>query len=121
MTEQHKTTASPLDDATIQKLHTALGKNINIVLSHFLSYAPTQVDALSTAVAEGNMDFLARKAHQMKGECYQIGALTLADLCYEIEQYVDSPDNIDAQKRCLAKISTEMEIVLAALAKELVE
>ena len=121
MTEKNKATDSPLDSATIAKLHQALGENINIVLSHFIDYAPTQIDALSTAVAEADMEFLARKSHQMKGECYQIGALYLADLCREMENYISNNNQRTSQEDCLARISVEMDSVLNALSAEMLE
>jgi|GEM_PF-6610561 HPt (histidine-containing phosphotransfer) domain-containing protein len=117
MIEKNKATKSPLDSVTLAKLHDALGQNIDIVLEHFINYAPTQIDALSTAVANDDMVFLARKAHQMKGECCQIGALVLANLCQEMEQTMR--ESKKQQLICLKKIQAEMDKVLLALKDEI--
>jgi len=55
------------------------------VATIYLDHSPTLLSALQQAVAQGDTSTIQQAAHSLKSSSGNIGALTLADLCKDLE------------------------------------
>jgi HPt (histidine-containing phosphotransfer) domain-containing protein len=82
----------------------------------FLGELPKRVGELRLAVAEGDAAALRQRAHTLKGSCLSVGANALAALCADLEV---AP--ADRRGVVLERLSTEAEVVVRALRREIDE
>ncbi|HZP28672.1 MAG TPA: response regulator [Acidimicrobiia bacterium] len=61
------------------------GELLRLLANEFLADARRQLDALRAAVGEQDPESVERTAHSLKGASSAIGALTLSDLCAQLE------------------------------------
>lgn len=83
-------------------------------IQQFLELAPQQLAALRQLLKTGNIDLLCSKAHQFKGECLQLGAIRLGNLCEQVENLAKQ-GKYEVISEKLAKIETELILFEAAL------
>jgi CheY-like chemotaxis protein len=85
--------------------------------SAFLISAPTQVAAMSSAVALSAAKALARAAHSLKSACGYLGALNAQGLCARLES-LGTSGSCEGAGPLLAALDGEIRAVLVALEAE---
>ncbi len=86
--EPHLTSPS-IDPQVIQDLRNLGGKDdpefLHSVIEQFLTDLPHHVAAIQTAISQHDAHALMKAAHACKGNCRQVGATVLAEICLELE------------------------------------
>ncbi|MEE8503299.1 MAG: Hpt domain-containing protein, partial [candidate division NC10 bacterium] len=79
----------PIDDAALAGLREAQEEGepdfLTDLIDQFIREAPQQLRALREALAQGDLQTLAREAHRLKGGCNIFGAHPMAALCGNLE------------------------------------
>jgi two-component system, sensor histidine kinase and response regulator len=71
---------------SLRRLEAATGKKIVAeVVAHYLAESPRRLARMREALASGDAVELRFVAHSLKGSSAQIGAVTVAEKCQEIE------------------------------------
>jgi two-component system, sensor histidine kinase and response regulator len=84
------------------------------VIDHYLSESPKMIERLDNAVEAGDGELIRSIAHSFKSGSANLGALRLAELCWEMER--SAVDNsMVANRKILAFIDHEYEAVKSAL------
>lgn len=108
-------TIEPIDLRALKHLQEIMGEETTRLLSQqFVEYAAQQLAAMQQSVRQNDNETLRRKAHQLKGESLQIGAIHLGNLCKNLEVLIKS-NRVESIKICLVDISTEIQRVNAML------
>jgi len=95
------------------RLMEATGGNIKVagtMLNKFLTSATQQLNALETAMKDGDASELKKIAHSMKGASKTVGAERLADTAHSLEQKGSAQD-IDDADALLEEMSAELKNV----------
>jgi CheY-like chemotaxis protein/HPt (histidine-containing phosphotransfer) domain-containing protein len=87
------------------------------VVQLYLSSAPKLLDTLREAVSRGDSSAMRRAAHGFKSCCGNVGALTLAAYCKEVE-VMGEANNTTGAAEVLSAIEAEYETVREALHAE---
>ena len=86
------------------------------VISAFLREAPTQLQALSRALAAGDRETAAQFAHSLRGGAAQLGAARFSRLCTDLREAVQQPgEPADGGDDLLARLEGEFEGLVAEL------
>ncbi|CAD5379940.1 Response regulator [Pseudomonas sp. OF001] len=85
-----------LDDAMLDTLHEALGTDLHTVVSFFCTNLPGHIARLQSALAKSDHDEVRKEAHRLKGSAGNLGALALAALACDIEQYAATRQAVPA-------------------------
>lgn len=108
-------TSSPIDNNVIQALGEQLGHDITRrLVQEFLTYVPEQLAALQQGLITGDSDILRRKAHQLKGDSFQLGANQLGVLCEKLE-FLAQGGHLETASATLAEIEIELARVITVL------
>ena len=82
--------ATPLDPEPLQKLRSLQRPNrpniLMRVVRSYLDDSVSVIDQLRDAVMSGDLETVYRLAHTWKSSSASVGAMTLSDLCKELEQ-----------------------------------
>jgi HPt (histidine-containing phosphotransfer) domain-containing protein len=108
-----------LDRKVLQEFCVLMGANsadFLELIDCYLSNSLSLVMAIQTAIAENNSVELNRAAHTLKSSSATVGAMTLAQLCKEIEAIARTGAIIEAT--LLSQLETEYETVRTALELE---
>ncbi len=84
----------------------------------FLHDTPERLTALQTALASDDIKEIERVAHSMKSSCGNLGAMGLADLCFQIEM-AGRNGTVDDLKSLVERSDDEYQRVRSALESEL--
>jgi HPt (histidine-containing phosphotransfer) domain-containing protein len=79
----------PIDAAAFANLVEMTGGELDFVddlVDTFLADGASQLAAMRTALAAGDVETLTRAAHSMKSGSLNVGALELGGLCRELEE-----------------------------------
>ena len=87
------------------------------VIQLYLSSAPQLLDSLRAAVIHGDATAMKRAAHSFKSSSGNVGALTLAALCKELE-VMGGANHTAGAAAVLPAIEAEYEAVREALQAE---
>jgi CheY-like chemotaxis protein len=113
--------STPIDAKTLQSFAKNLGKNAAKMLAQlincYLAESPILMQAMQTAVTNGEPTQLQRAAHTLKASSATLGATHLANLCKEMEYMGRNQDLTEASSKLLS-IETEYERVKVALQME---
>ena len=113
--------SAPLDARTLDRLRALQRQGkpdvLEQVVQLYLSSAPKLLDTLREAVSRGDSSAMRRAAHGFKSCCGNVGALTLAAFCKEVEVMGDANDTAGAAE-VLPAIEAEYETVREALHAE---
>lgn len=108
-------TTPSIDRRALASLKEIMGTEATMLLvNQFIAYAVQQIAALRQCVTQNDSDTLRRKAHQLKGESMQIGALHLGTLCKELET-VAKQNSLSDAIYYLTQIESEIQRVDTAL------
>jgi len=112
----------PAVDARVLEELRALGGEddpmfLRTLIEHFFQNLPQRLDALRTAITDGNMKVVQREAHTLKGMCGNLGAMAMVNLFGVLEQR-SSPLSVEEMKSVFGNVETEFERVRDALATE---
>jgi HPt (histidine-containing phosphotransfer) domain-containing protein len=109
------TEANPIDFNMLQHLKEVLGNEMQwMLLEHFIAYAPQQYEQLNQAFENKDFDYLRYKSHQFRGECLQMGATLLGQVCKELEEKAQTMQ-IAHIESCLEKLHYETQRAIAVL------
>lgn len=75
-----------LDTRIIEDLRKQLGEEVETILHQFLDYMSQQLQTIQSAIQEENCETIRHIVHQFKGESLQIGAVSLGEVCKDIEE-----------------------------------
>jgi CheY-like chemotaxis protein/signal transduction histidine kinase len=107
----------PVDPKALRHLQEIIGEDTARLLSQqFVAYATQQLAAMQQSVRQNDNETLRRKAHQLKGESMQIGAIHLGNLCKNLESLAKS-NRSESIKTCLVDIEAEIQRVNTTLIK----
>lgn len=112
---------SPLDETTLDGLRELADGDPSFlieVIQQFLHDGPGHMTAIQQAVSDGNADALMKAAHGFKGSCRNMGALSLGELCYALEQKGHASD-MEHVENLLPALKCEEQRVQVALEHEL--
>jgi PAS domain S-box-containing protein len=108
----------PLDPVALERLRASLGDGtdefLQSLVGTFLEDAPRQLEALRTAVAQGDGPTARRAAHTLKSTAAAFGATALSDLCRELEELARDGD-VEAAAPLVARVESEYATVASAL------
>lgn len=79
----------PIDSCTFEGLRELSGEDpsfLKELIRQYLHDALDHMSAIQRAVIEGNAEALMQAAHGFKGSCRNMGAISLGDLCFSLEQ-----------------------------------
>ena len=114
--------SSHLDPKALEKLRNLqkVGKpNIVVrIVQTYLRHTPALLDDLRNAVTSGEATVIEQVAHGLKSSSSNVGALTLAELCQDMED-AGHAYTIAQATTILARIETEYAAVRGALVSEL--
>jgi two-component system sensor histidine kinase/response regulator len=85
------------------------------VINLFLGEAPQQLEAMRSALQQGDMGMLERSAHSMKGAAGNLSALATASAAWRLEQNAKKGD-AESAKTSLAVLEGAIERLLPELA-----
>jgi len=114
----------PLDSDTFDGLRELGGDDPSFLIEmiqQFLQDGPGHVAAIQQAAADVNPDALMKAAHSFKSGCRYMGALSLGDLCFALEQKgragetANLNDLLTALDREYSRVRIALEAALAGL------
>ena len=114
--------SSPIDPDVIQSLKDLGGEDepelFRELVGMFLRDTPPRLEALGQALESGDAGELERVAHAMKSSCGNLGAVVMAELCYQIEM-VGREGALDSAPGLVQRSNEEFKRVIEALESEL--
>jgi HPt (histidine-containing phosphotransfer) domain-containing protein/DNA-binding response OmpR family regulator len=114
--------ASPIDPDVIQSLKDLGGEDepelFRELVGMFLRDTPPRLEALGRALESGDAHELERVAHAMKSSCGNLGAVVMAELCYQLEM-VGREGALDSAQSLVQRSNDEFRRVIEALESEL--
>jgi HPt (histidine-containing phosphotransfer) domain-containing protein len=117
ITTDDNSVASPLDQTMLKQLDKIMGREMTLILiQQLLSTIPQQLATLQQLYTVGNMKALCEQAHQLKGECWQVGAVPLGVWCEQLE-VLARQRQVEAIAAILVKMETEWMRVKVALSQ----
>jgi two-component system, sensor histidine kinase and response regulator len=123
MTSSHAAVSpgvAPVDPKALDALR-ALPRgtaSLERVLRTYLSSTPPLVTALQDAISRGETSAVRQAAHSLNSSSANVGALSLAALCKELED-MESANILTTAHALLARLEAEYAAVCAALHREL--
>jgi HPt (histidine-containing phosphotransfer) domain-containing protein len=88
------------------------------VIDSYLEDAPKQLQAMQAAVKMNDATWLARTAHTLKSTSATLGAITLAQMCKELEAIGIDGNTSEAVALKVQQLAEEYEQVKVALQAE---
>jgi CheY-like chemotaxis protein/PAS domain-containing protein len=109
-----------LEHSVLHSLQKIMGADLHPLLQQFIYTLPAQVVELNDLFAHAQWEMLARKAHRLRGESLQIGAMRIGQLCQFIELEAKSnsvsPESLSI---LLPQLSTELTAFTTAISEVL--
>ena len=113
--------AQPIDATVLESLRAIAGgrtEMIDKIFGLFRSHAPARLEALKRALSAGDLDRAAVEAHALKSPSVNIGALTLGELCRQIEAGARAGDTRLTSGSAIEDLEAEFAAVMAAIESE---
>ncbi|HET9955355.1 MAG TPA: response regulator, partial [Polyangiaceae bacterium] len=86
-----------------------------VVIRSFVRHAPSQIEAIQSALREGDAAALKQAAHLLKGGCLAVGVPRMASLCARLEvNPVDRLELCSQLEREYAKVQARLEALLVS-------
>ncbi|MBE9093967.1 PAS domain S-box protein [Tychonema sp. LEGE 07203] len=118
--EELQNSAPDLESAVdMARLHEIAGADLDFereILQAFVADTGTYLEEAKGAISAGDVETLARRAHQIKGVSATAAVRLMPDLAAELERLAQSKD-----LEAAAKIIAELEIILAGVQKLVAE
>ncbi|OUD12148.1 hypothetical protein TPSD3_13555 [Thioflexithrix psekupsensis] len=109
-----------LEHSVLQNLQKIMGVDLYPLLQQFIYTLPAQVVELNDLFAHAQWEMLARKAHRLRGESLQIGAMRIGQLCQFIELEAKSSSiSPESLSILLPQLSTELTAFTTAISEVL--
>ena len=109
---------NPIDAQVLQAFREMVGDSADVILAEmidcYLEDTPKLLSAIATAVAQGDVQQLRHASHTLKSSSATLGAMTLSNLCREIE-VMCRLENTEYAVDKLPQLEAEYERVQAAL------
>jgi histidine phosphotransfer protein HptB len=81
-------TTQSVDVSVLEQLRDIVGTDMCLMLlDNFIEHAAQQHQLFTELYIARDFEQLRRKIHKFRGECLQIGAMALGQLCRELEQH----------------------------------
>jgi len=87
------------------------------LIALFLAGLAPGIESMRGALAEGNEEELAVRAHGFKGTSASMGAMNLASLCVALEKAA-AEANLEMAQALLGQIENEVDVVRGLLERE---
>ena len=115
------TDSSAIDVSVLQTLSQMAGEQAPIIIpelvNSYLEDASLRIEAMSTAITQGNAISLYQAAHALKSASANVGANRLADLCQELEA-ISRGGSTDGTAEIFTHVNKEYKDVKVALSSE---
>ncbi|MEK7992017.1 MAG: Hpt domain-containing protein [Thiotrichaceae bacterium] len=109
---------SPIDFSMLHHLEEIMGREMcGVLLQQFIAYLPEQCDQLTQAFEQQDYEHLRYKSHQFKGECLQMGAVVIGQVCTELENKAKTMQTKNIES-CLKKLHYETQRAIAVLEEQ---
>ena len=109
---------APIDAKVLQEFREMVGENAQVILTEmincYLEESAKLLQAMEQAVTVGDGAALLKAAHMLKSSSASLGALTLSNLCKELEVIGRTGNTLDAPDKML-QLEAEYYSVKAAL------
>jgi len=106
-----------LDHQLLKQLNETMGREIALLLvQQFMEYVPEQLTQLRQMALAGDVMALRGKAHQLKGESLQMGAMQVGALCHQLETLTQA-GQLNTILDCLAQLETAVTQANCALSQ----
>lgn len=120
--EATSTDDSPLDETVYHRFETMVGNEereiISELLGTFLKDTPDQIAMLQEAMKHENTEDIAGIAHTLKSNCAQIGAMTMSQLCKDL-QVLGQLGDVEQARLLVDRVAVDYERVRAILLKKI--
>ena len=101
---------SHIDSAVLQSLQDVMAEDYPALLDAYLGDSEERLHSLRQALRDGNAEALSKAAHSFKGSCSNMGAVTLARLCLELER-AGRAATLDRAAGLLRQVEQELSVV----------
>lgn len=101
---------SSIDNAVLQGLQDVMAEDYPALLDAYLGDSEERLHMLRQALRDGNAEALSKAAHSFKGSCSNMGAVTLATLCLELER-AGRDAALDRASSLLRQVEQELSVV----------
>jgi HPt (histidine-containing phosphotransfer) domain-containing protein len=106
---------SPIDFAMLRHLEEIMGSEMSVILlQQFIEYLPEQCEQLIQAFERQDYEHLRYKSHQFRGECLQMGAVVIGQVCKELEDKAKTMQTKNIES-CLKKLHYETQRAITVL------
>ena len=110
-----------IDQTVLESFREMVGEDADSVLAEmidcFLAEAPSQIQAIATAITQEDAIALKHAAHTLKSNCATLGAKSLSVLCQELE-IISQTGGIQVKLDTLPQLAAEFARVKTALQRE---
>lgn len=112
--------ATTVDRQVLSRLERDLGGDIDEILQCFVDDLPDLIAALERALASKDREALRMYAHRLKGGCRNIGATSLAELAFALEQKseTDPWESVTAKVAKIAELGPEIGAEVSCIIQE---
>lgn len=108
----------------LDELHAAIGSRLTLILQSYIQTSREHIDALIEAHRRHDGYKMADVCHTLKGSSANIGAVTLPQLCQQMQEAAasdDSPQKFDTLAQILSMIQSENSAIIECLNTYLAE
>lgn len=81
-----------LDSKVITELRDMLEDELDELFGELLQQVPEELAAMNTCAANGDLDTIQQKAHQIKGSASNLGVIAFAEACRLLEEGLRTGD-----------------------------
>ena len=101
---------SHIDSAVLQGLQDVMAEDYPALLDAYLCDSEERLHSLRQALRDGDAEALSKAAHSFKGSCSNMGVVTLAALCLELER-AGRAAALDRAGGLLRQVEQELSVV----------
>ena len=99
-----------LDHTAIATLKEVMEDDFQLLIDTFVNDSKERLQVLAAALAAGDAEEVRRSAHGLKGSSSNVGALRLAEICFQLEE-AGRENRLDGMAEMLADAEAEYQIV----------
>lgn len=104
-----------VDVSVLEQLRDIVGTDMCLMLlDNFIEHTTQQHQLFTELYMARDFEQLRRKIHKFRGECLQIGAVALGQVCRELEQHTINKQST-AIVECLDKLKHEVNYTIKLL------
>ncbi|MDX8398015.1 MAG: ABC transporter substrate-binding protein [Mariprofundaceae bacterium] len=106
-----------LDKRLLRALRKDIGFGLGAILDTYVAELPKQLEAIVMAIESNDAEALRQHAHRLKGGSRSVAALSLGELCYQLE-LLGQQKALGQAKTCVEKLQQAIEAVQQAMSED---